>query len=699
MMMRRKVFCLALCLALLLAALPAALAEADAPAQTRRLRLGSSVYTIEVDASFGYGAVTEQDIADGQVAYMYSDSLAVDFDVYQRGPGGDTLPLSKYVAQRAADLGNADEIVIDGEINGTPAGWYHTVEAYEGTDYQTVTYVLDDGEDFVEITFWLDGEDAEAVVQGMINSLDYVNLAPFRLGSSPYWVFASTSFREGGMTSADVADGQVAYWVSDETLLDFDIYQLAKEGLPERLEEYVAREAEAHSATDTGVQTVNEITVGWYRTVEAWEGRDYDTLTCVLDAGDEYVEVVFWLDGLTAAAEADAIIKSLWMEDDAWATAVDEPLEPVEDGEPYAEGEVADAAGEWAGEVADAAGEWADETADAAGEWAGEVADAAGEWAGEAADAVGEWAGEAADAVGEWADEAADAAGEWADEAADAAGEWAGETADVTDEWVGDALEAADEAMDVAPEAAAPATRLLRLGTSPFTLVVPAGFVEGEMTQEDVEDDQVAYYYSNDTLLDFDVYQFSKDGYANDLATYAQEETSGYNSVTDLETGVVNGVYAAWYRTVEEYNDVAFDTLTYILDGGDEYVEICFWLDGDTADAEADAIIRTLASDNLAEPVGGEGAVVVEPIEETTAPQRTSLDEFEAAVGEAGEDRDGEAAAPADGPDAIEEPAEAVEEAAEAGEETAGDEAPEAAEEDAGAVDEAPEETAEGAAE
>jgi gas vesicle protein len=489
------------------------------------------------------------------------------------------------------------------------------------------------------------------------------------------------------MTSADVADNQVAYWVSDETLLDFDVYQFAKEGLPELLEEYVANEAAAHSAADTGVQTFNGITVGWYRTVEAWEGRDYDTLTCVLDAGDEYVEVVFWLDGLTAAAEADAIIKSLWMEDETWADGVDEPSESVEDEVADDAGEVADAADEWAGEVADAATEWADEAADAAGEWAGEVADAAGEWASETADAVGEWAdetaeavgewaGEAADAVGEWAGETAEAVGEWADEAANTAGEWADEAAEITDEWAGEALDATDGAMDVPVETEAPATRLLRLGTSPFTLVVPGGFVEGEMTQEDVEDDQVAYYYSNDTLLDFDVYQFSKDGYPNDLATYAQEETSGYNSVTDLGTGVINGIYAAWYRTVEEYNNATFDTLTYILDGGDEYVEICFWLDGDTADAEADAIIRTLASDKLPEPVGGGGAVVVEPIEETTAPQRTSLDEFEAAVSDAAEGQGGEAVAPADGPDAIEEPAE--EPAGEPAVETAGDEAVEA---------------------
>ncbi len=514
--MRTKLICLTLCLALLLAALPLALGEADATGQTHRLRLGSSIYTIEVDGSFSYGQVTEADVADGQVAYLQSDALAVDFDIYQSGVADSQLSLAEYVAEEAAARGDAEGIVTDGEINGIPVGWYRRVEEWNGVSYPTVTYVLDDGEGFVKVVFWLDGEDAEAVVQGMIDTLAVDNLVPVRLGTSPYYVFCSASFHEGGMNSADVAEGQVAYWLSEETLLDFDVYQLGKEGLPERLEDYVAKDVAEYNANafETNAE-VNGIPMGWYRAVESWEDVDYDILTCVLDDGDKYVVIVFWLDGLTAEAEANAILHSLWRDD-----------EPEEDDGALAEGDG------------------------------------------------------------------------------------------------GDAAQAA--------------TRTLWLGTSPFTLTVPAGFVEGEMTQEDIEDDQVAYYYSNDTLLDFDVYQFGKDGYPDALADYAEDEISGYNEVTDLVTdGEVNGVPAAWYRTVEEYQDVAFNTLTYILDGGDEYVEVVFWLDGDNADAEADAIIRTLNRDDGDAPVEAEDEVLVEAEEETSTAQRTDAEESEAASEEA----------------------------------------------------------------
>ena len=73
--MRTKLFCLTLCLALALAALPLALGEAEAAGQTRRLRLGSSIYTIEIDGSFKYGPVTEADVADGQIKVYSADTL------------------------------------------------------------------------------------------------------------------------------------------------------------------------------------------------------------------------------------------------------------------------------------------------------------------------------------------------------------------------------------------------------------------------------------------------------------------------------------------------------------------------------------------------------------------------------------------------------------------------------------------------
>ena len=145
--------------------------------------------------------------------------------------------------------------------------------------------------------------------------------------------------------------------------------------------------------------------------------------------------------------------------------------------------------------------------------------------------------------------------------------------------------------MSIEPEAE---TRTFRLGTSVYTVEIPAHFTEGERTEAEIRDDMVAYMRSDETLLDFDVYQFPKEGLPEKLDEYAEQEAAEYHAF-EVKTGTnVNGIDAAWYRAKETYNGREYTTLNYLFDDGVQYVEICFWLDGDTAEEEAQAIISTL---------------------------------------------------------------------------------------------------------
>ena len=56
------------------------------------------------------------------------------------------------------------------------------------------------------------------------------------------------------------------------------------------------------------------------------------------------------------------------------------------------------------------------------------------------------------------------------------------------------------------------ATKEYQLGTSVYVVQIPESYTEGERTDKEITDDMVAYMHSPDTLLDFDVYQFSKEG-------------------------------------------------------------------------------------------------------------------------------------------------------------------------------------------
>ena len=134
--------------------------------------------------------------------------------------------------------------------------------------------------------------------------------------------------------------------------------------------------------------------------------------------------------------------------------------------------------------------------------------------------------------------------------------------------------------------------RSLQLGTSPFYVMIPNDYVEGEMTEEDKKDDMVGYYFSENELMDFDVYQFSKDDEPKKLLDYAKKEANEFNA--DVVRDKINGIQVVYYIANEMYDKKMYPTLTYIFDTKTEYVEIVFWLDGDEATKQAMEIINTL---------------------------------------------------------------------------------------------------------
>ena len=106
------------------------------------------------------------------------------------------------------------------------------------------------------------------------------------------------------------------------------------------------------------------------------------------------------------------------------------------------------------------------------------------------------------------------------------------------------------------------ALRRFTLGTSSYSVMIDDGFVEGDMTEEDIADGQVGYYRSDDTTLDFDVYQFSKEGLAEELSHYTLEEANEYDNVSVVyPCDEINGIPVGWYRTVETYEDDEYDSI------------------------------------------------------------------------------------------------------------------------------------------
>ena len=282
-----------------------------AAVETRLLRLGSSLFVVSIPKSFVLGELTEDDLADDQIAYYHSEETLMDFDVYQFSKEGYPDTLAEFVTAEAADY-DATEVVTDAELNGIAIGYYRSVEESEGVSYNVITYAFEDNGEYVEMAFWLDGDTAEAEASAIIHTLTLLGTRTISLGSSAFSLTIPADFTEGEMTDEEIADDQIAYYRSEATLMDFDVYQFSKEGYPDTLAEFVAAEAADYDGTDIVTDAeINGITVASYRSVEESEGVSYNVITYAFEDNGEYVEVAFWLDGLTAEAEADAIISTL----------------------------------------------------------------------------------------------------------------------------------------------------------------------------------------------------------------------------------------------------------------------------------------------------------------------------------------------------------------------------------------------------
>ena len=128
-----------------------------------------------------------------------------------------------------------------------------------------------------------------------------------------------------------------------------------------------------------------------------------------------------------------------------------------------------------------------------------------------------------------------------------------------------------------------------RLGTSDFSIVLPEGY--GPI--EDVMDeDQIAYYYKDDESIDFDVYQWEKDGQYT-LEGEANAFAAEYDSVAEPVT--VNGIRGMRYVSYEEFEGNTYTVLNYMFEDAVYIVEICFWTVGVAEEyAAVDEILSTL---------------------------------------------------------------------------------------------------------
>ena len=110
-----------------------------------------------------------------------------------------------------------------------------------------------------------------------------------------------------------------------------------------------------------------------------------------------------------------------------------------------------------------------------------------------------------------------------------------------------------------------------QLGTSDFSILLPAGYA---LTDDDFDEDQVAYYYKDDESIDFDVYQWEK---GDEYTLESEANAFAQNYGTTAEAVTVNGIAGWKYVSEEEYEGDTYTVVNYMFEDDVYIVELCFW--------------------------------------------------------------------------------------------------------------------------
>lgn len=128
-----------------------------------------------------------------------------------------------------------------------------------------------------------------------------------------------------------------------------------------------------------------------------------------------------------------------------------------------------------------------------------------------------------------------------------------------------------------------------QLGTSAFSVVLPQGYA---LTEDNFDEDQIAYFYKDDNSIDFDVYQWEK-GNEYTLESEANAYATAYGTTAEAVT--VNAINGYKYVSTEDFEGNSYTVVNYMFEDDKYIVELCFWTINTAEEQKAvEEIVNTL---------------------------------------------------------------------------------------------------------
>ena len=305
-----KITALLLALILVLAPCAGVLAEENAaPADWEQLPIGTTGYAIKAPAGYVDIGVTDEEFVLGMVSSFVNSDTDIDIDVSQFLPAAEGF---EAFATAQCEMYNGTEFTMN-EFNGVQAAGYRTEWIVNDEIYYNATVLFDAGAYYGEIDFnWFAsaGDKSEECAQ-ILRTFGKAETETVRLGSSPYVVYVTKGYYNGEVTSEEAAEGLINYYVNDNLLFDFDVYEnAADESLS--LADVALQLCTVNKGSELVQRSFNGIPAYTFCGNDEYAGVTYETVTCVFESTNgTYIAIVCWLDNEAMRYAAMAMLETL----------------------------------------------------------------------------------------------------------------------------------------------------------------------------------------------------------------------------------------------------------------------------------------------------------------------------------------------------------------------------------------------------
>lgn len=538
------------------------------------IHLGASEYYVDLPAGYVRQALSQDALAEGQVGTYTCKNNDMVVDVYNLSRVDRPSTLTAF-AEKEASAHDA-ELKFD-VVDGTMVAYYGAKQKFDGTICKTMTYLLDATSGYVALVLRQPGGNLAELGKKVIRTLRATD--SFQLGESSYSIQVPDDFVRSEVTFDDAFEGHIGYYRSATSPVDFELWQYSKAGQPDSLAGFAAQEA-AKRDMQASAENINGIVVMSFSSQQQYDDKAYDSRTYLLETPDSYIKLLFLLDG-DGAAEAVAHIMStlatsIRLGSSPYYLSVSGDYQKGEATQPDQVAAYACERTQLAFDVFEVAKEGKPGTLE------GYASQQAGSYK---AKAIPSTLNNNALSYYRVTRNGKESLSVILDNAE--------RNSYLKLVFRPASLEQMDAALDVVQTLQAKPT--VQLGGSSYTLTVPNDIVVGLVKH--ANDGQVGSYFGTKGSVGFDVYEIAKGG--NDtLDTVATKRAKKHGGTAVL--GTMGGADVAYYTSSRDFNGQDRQALTLLVDTGNAYEEVIFWLDQKPTLGVL-GTIRTLASREAAQ--------------------------------------------------------------------------------------------------